>query len=545
MANSLLQNMGAQNAWGLSDSQRVRTPKVTQRVSLVTPRMDVDVTGVAFKNLRTHLIDHPRDEGLKHREQLWNFQQKYRGAVGKPRGNNSTMSRSSSAMDYNKAEGDRKGLKSVKSEPTLSLHARFKRRYFNKFNMAAVRGNDVGSESNMKRMPNEQSDIDKKHPGIQRLYSSGMIVRNTIYNQIRGTEEPDEKRSDSADNSRIAEAVEKFGALEKLPEISYSQPPLTSRLMKTLNHYGRRYGESTGRIMQLRRSLTNISDSSICSRQKRLLIVSRREVSVHMDCINSDNDDGDQDEEVEDENDDDDDDDDDDDEDIDEYSGNDEALRAQRLCSQDLDQKRGSLFSIRSNVTQVNCEEDLEQIENHNSEHTSQKGENKIKDGSSGHVHVSVNNHNSKPLNSSGNDEQDALQVSSIVFETKSESDRTKDSERLRRPISKQCKTDKKENKDDRPSSTDSLDIPKERFGCTTHSIDRKLAIRKPWEWRPSPYRWTDKSVKESDKPYIERILNKGEVIDEYTYDAFARTKPLKLSNYPDPPYKDRSGVLR
>ena len=542
MANSVLQNMGAQNAWGIHESQRVRTPKVTKKVSLVTPRMDVDVTGVAFKNLRTHLIDHPRDEGLKQREQLWNFQQKYRGAVTKQRGSNATIARSASAADFNKTEGDSKGLKSVSSEPTISLHARFKRRYYNKLSMASVRSNNEVSpyDSKVKKLTNESNAIDKKQSGIQRLYSSGMVVRNSIYNQLRGADEQDEKRSESAGNARLAEAVEKFGALEKLPEISYSQPPLTSRFMKTLNHYGRRYGDPNSRMMQLRRSLTNLSDSSICSRQKRLLIVSRREVSMHMDCIDSDND-GDRQDENED---DDDDDDDDDDEDIDEYSGNDEALRAQRLCSQDLDQKRGSLFSIRSNVTQVNSEDDLEQIDNQHAENAHLKEDNKARGCGSANVQLHVNNHNSKSLNSSGADGQDPLQVSPVVFECKSENDR-KDSAKLKNTSPKLCKKDKLESKDERPASTDSLDMPKDKFGPTTHSIDKKLAIRKPWEWRPSPFRWTDKNVKESDKPYIERILNKGEVIDEFNYDAFARTKPLKVSNYPDPPYKDRSGALR
>lgn len=540
MAYSLVQEMGTQHAWGLQENQRLKTPKVAQKVSLVTPRMDVDVTGVSFKNLRTHVIDHPRDDGLKQREQLWNFQQKYRGAAGKQRSISVSMSRSASAADCTeKIEADRKLLKSVKSDPTLSLHARFRRRYFNKLNMSPVRRQESSPDITKRNGTVERNGMDKKNSRIQRLYSSGMIVRNSLYNQIRGTEQED-KRIDSADNSSIIEAMEKFGSLEKLPDISYSQPPLTSRFMKTLNHYGRRYGDPTSRMMQLRRSLTNLSDGSLSSPQRRLLIVSRREVSFHMDCIDSDNDDNDDDDEDND-GDDEEDDDEDDDEDIDdECNIDDDALRSQR---------KESLLSIRNNVTLVNSEEDLELIDSHHSEKCQKEANNAKVVCNSNVVKPDVNNHHSNNLRSCGSTDQtsSALQVSSVVFERKTDPDKIKDSEnnKAKRSLSKQCKKDKGDDKDERPSSTDSLDMPKEKFGPTTHSIDRKLAIRKPWEWRPSPYRWTDKSVKESDKPYIEKIINRGEIIDEYTYDAFARTKPLKLSHYPDPPYKDRTGILR
>ena len=535
MANSVVQDLSPPNAWSLPESQRLKTPKTVHKVSLVTPRMDVDVTGLSLRNLRTHLIDHPRDEGLKQREQLWNFQQRYRGAALKQK--TVSMSRSASATDSNdKIEADRKLLKTVKSDPAISLHARFRRRYFNKLSMSPVRRKESASDINKWKGGNESNDKDKANSGIQRLYSSGLVVRNSLYNQIRGTE-MDEKRVDSTDNPSLVEAMEKFGSLDKLPDIPYSQPTLTSRFMRTLNTYGRRYGDPNGKLLQLRRSLTNLSDvSTLSSSERRLLIYSRREYSVHMDCIDSGNDDDDDD-------DDDGDNDDDDDEDSDdECNIDDDALRSQRLG-----QREESSLSIRKNVTHINSEDDLELIDSQQAENSFQKDVNKRDtEFTLSYVPSAINNHHSSGLRD-GADQGSAFQVSPVVLERKTDSGKMRENEtaKLKNSVSKSNKKDKIDDKVERASSTDSLDMPKERFGHTTHSIDRKLAIRKPWEWRPSPFRWTDKSVKESDKPYIEKILNRGEIIDEYNYDAFARTKPLKLSSYPDPPYKDRNGVLR
>lgn len=569
--------MGTQSEWAYTDIQTPKTVKTAHKISLVSPRMDVDVTGVSLKNVRTHLIDHPRDEGLKHREQLWNFQQKYRGAVAKVRqGSNSVEDRKCETSgsdeqpevleDFRQYEDLRPRYPGDQS----SLPSRFRRRLRQKLSYVGLRSSEYYTSSGKSRSlpPKDQKDDDKSNPGIQRMYSSGLLAKSNLYNQLRNNNGDDRKVESYGDNSRIIEAIQKYGSLEKLPDITY--PALKStqtpniRFLKTLSTYNKRLIDQGAerRLISLRRSFTNIGD--LVSSKRKLIIVSRRHTDdklIKLGCIDPYNEDG------EDEEDEDDDDEENDREredgegqndDDDECDNENQIENSEKLHMRDCDQKNPEHLRIRDNITHVTSQDDTVLYDRHkHEEHDDQKQQLRSEKTFHGETRKTSEENRreyrrtdlapqepyipkpNRQIKESWN--QTKVGTSASVKEKDVTKERTVNSKR-----SKQ-KKDGKGNIVEDEESDDSLDIPEDKYGPTTHSIDRKLAIRKPWEWKPSPYRWIDKPyIRESDKPYIERIINKGEIIDEFHYDSFARTKPLKVQDYPEGAgYKDRYGVMR
>lgn len=546
--------------------------RTAHKMPLVSPKIDVDVTGYSFKNLGTQLIDHPRDEGQRHREQLFNFQQRYRGAtLLKLRGSSCGVADDKKPND-NKSDdtadaesGQSQAIRRSSSEHS-SLATRFKKRLQQKnTNVSGSRSVDPyqkRSRSKSGPMEAKENESNNRHQQIkiQRMYSSGLIVKNNLYNQLR---EGDGKSNDTfQDSSKIVESLQKYGpGLERLPDIQYPggksfQHSKQLRFYKTVSTYtnGQAVSHFIDRktIMLRRTSNSDLGPSKI----KLRLVERRRDDSpscnvATADEISGDNIETDDTDRLQR----------DDDDECDNENG---VKDPERLHGRDCDQKHPEHIDIRHNITQINTEDEMEcSLANddgknndsrvaYRSEQTfhaeprtatsrDQNIDSRTNLGNRSHTdltdkHTKVNN----PTCIGKNKVKESW--TSTKDETKSGDNNVKScAKRADRKKTVDC------NKDSGMESDDSLDIPEDRYGPTTHSIDRKLAIRKPWEWRPCPYRWIDRSfVKESDKPYIERIINSGEIIDEFNYDAFARTKPLKLHDFPEGAgYKDRSGVLR
>lgn len=548
--------MGTQSEWVYSDLQSPKMVKAAHKIPLVSPRMDVDVTGVSLKNVRTHLIDHPRDDGLKHRDQLWNFQQKYRGAIGKGRPSAVDDRKCETSCSDEQSEDENRQMESGRlrvSNDQSSLPSRFRKRLRHKINFTGLRPSDIYLDSGRGRYfphTKEAKEEEKSHPGIQRLYSSGLIVKNNLYNQLRNGTDEERKSEQLPDNSRILEAIQKYGSLERLPDITYpgirsAQTP-NVRFLKTLTSFNRRLLEqaSERRYLPFRRSLSHFSD--LGPSKRKLIIVSRRGQNddriIRLGCIDTYN----EDEEADDENNDAEV----EDEDDDECDNENQVSHAEKLHGRDCDQKRPEHIDIRKNITQVNTQDDMVLIERHKHEEENHRQE--LRPERTFHAE-NKKTHISKEYRRTDLSSQENFipKCNNKVRESWSntkvgskDKDEQKESTKSKRSSRKKSDVD---NKEDDSDSEESLDIPDHRFGPTTHSVDKKLSIRKPWEWKPSPYRWVDKPyVKESDKPYIERIINNGEIIDEFHYDSFARTKPLKLQSYPEGAgYKDRQGNLR
>ncbi|XP_045173320.1 uncharacterized protein DDB_G0283697-like [Mercenaria mercenaria] len=558
--------MGTQSEWVYSDLQTPKVVKAAHKIPLVSPRMDVDVTGVSLKNVRTHLIDHPRDDGLKHREQLWNFQQKYRGVIGKVRpmasiGADDRKCETSGSDEQNEDDSRQiDGSRPRAINEQSSLPSRFRKRLKHKINFTGLGSSELFMDSGRRRSvpPKEQNEDDKSNSGIQRLYSSGLIVKNNLYNQLRNSNGEEKRIEHFPDNSRILEAIQKYGSLEKLPDITY--PGLRSaqtpniRFLKTLNSYNRRIIDqvSERRYLPLRRSLTNFNDHG--SSKRKLIIVSRRGQNddriVRLGCYDTftSNEDDDEYDENNDEVDDDGDDDEEEEEEDDDDECDNEIRISQpeKLHQRDIDQKRPEHLDIRSNITQVNTQDDLVLIEKYKQEDNNHKKQLRTERTFHGETRKQNISKEYRRTDLSG---QDAF-VPRCNSKARDSWNNTKVGNKDREAANNKRSQKKKtavDNKNDESESDDSLDIPDHKFGPTTHSIDKKLAIRKPWEWKPSPYRWIDKPyVRESDKPYIERIINNGEIIDEFHYDSFARTKPLKVQSFPEGAgYKDRYGNMR
>ncbi|KAH3884911.1 uncharacterized protein LOC127838585 [Dreissena polymorpha] len=574
--------MESRGEWGYESSRPVKS---AHKISLVSPRMDVDITGISTKNVRTHLIDHPRDEGLKQREQLWNFQQRYRGAsVGRFRnlsGSNEDEHKSEQEIAGAREESveeDIRPLPSARGMPgdQLSLASRFKKRLHQRnVKLTGVRSKEIhGDTGSAKHSGREVKEEDKQ--AIQRLYSSGLVVKNTLYNQLRCCGNNPETSVQCGDNSKILEAIHKFGSLERLPDIQYpgtkSAHPQNLKFLKKINSYNKRVIDhiTQRKYFPLRRSLTNFSD--LGPRKRKIIIVARRNQHddrlLKVDCMDSSNDDDDMDiipavddrsdEERANMNDD-------DEEEYDEEMILSTEL-AEKMHMRDREQHRHDHVDIKHNVTHINTQDDMVLAEKHSeaihkgNEHLRMErtffcdsvGSSKL-DYLKGDVSArnkSENGITSEPFDT----EKCRINVRESWNNTKvgtkatvKEANKDHTHSQSRSQTKQGSRRNNESTTQDTEEIDDGLDIPEDRIGPTTHSIDKKLAIRRPWEWKPSPYRWTDKPyVKESDKPYIERIINRGEIIDEYDYDSFARTRPLKVQAFPDGAgYKDRNGVMR
>ncbi|XP_060568661.1 uncharacterized protein LOC132727255 [Ruditapes philippinarum] len=534
--------MGTQSEWVYSDLQTPKGVKSAHRIPLVSPRMDVDVTGVSLKNVRTHLIDHPRDDGLRHREQLWNFQQRYRGVIGKgrptlPIGDEDRKCETSGSDEQ--TEDETRLVESSRSRVAneqSSLPSRFRKRLKHKINFTGLKRSESQTEADRRKLfqIKEPKEEEKTNPGIQRLYSSGLIVKNNLFNQLRNVNTDERKIDHFPDNSKILEAIQKYGSLEKLPDISYpglksAQQTPNIRFLKTLNSYNRRMIDQ---VSERNTSITSVFVLGVLTiltktmTKKMIIMVMWMMMTMMMKMMRS----------MKKQN----------DEDDDECDNENQISHAEKLHGKEHSDHVG----IRSNITHVNTQDDLILIEKYkNEENTHQKELRNEKTFHEGMRKPKI----SKEYRRTDLSSQEPYVPKCNIKPRESwkntkvgskDRDEAKDNTSSKKNQKKKSETD---NKEDESDSDESLDIPEDRFGHTTHSIDKKLAIRKPWEWKPSPYRWIDKSyVKESDKPYIERIINNGEIIDEFHYDSFARTRPLKLQSFPEGAgYKDRYGNLR
>ena len=539
-----------------------KSTRTGHKIAFVTPDMDYDVTGFTTKNLRTHLIDHPRDEGLKQREQLWNFQQKYRGAA-----NNKLRQVVSKDIESARGEVTDNEINMVaegSSPPSIShrdgtgdLASRFRKRLQQKHvRLARIRPRDFPTTTDNSERPDKPREV----LGIQRMYSSDLCVKSSIYSQIRNSDSDDKKQTVASDD-RIVEALQARGPLEKLPDVHIPMPmkpvlPQSIKFFKTLNSYNKRVLDTPTprRFFPIQRSLTNMSD--LDSSRRKLLIVSRRDQIknrvINLDYLETLNDDDEEDNRlfnrgISDE-----------DSDADcEDNCEDEAMResfSREVTCHDLPQYEDTTqhdnieatgeVNTNNNVAGVSeeCDSGTSKAQHYLTSEKSLLNEAKRETRRSV-KQIRVKNSSRSTIESKSTDRNETswtnYEQSGVTH--KSKKVRGKKKSKARSTKDTECV----ENSDS--SSEEGLDIPDDRYGPTTHSIDRKLAIRKPWEWRPSPYRWIDRAyVRESDKPYIERVINRGEIIDEFNYDSFARTRPLKLQAYPEGAgYKDKSGKMR
>lgn len=553
--------MRTQDSWGYPDAPGKRSGRTAHKIPLVSPSMDVDVTDYSLKNVGTHLIDHPRDDGQRQREQLWTFQQKYRGAAILKIQNSASCSDGDDKKS-NDSVIDEQTDTDVRNSPVKqsviensSLPSRFKKR-LNQRNLSVCgfrtgeMCNDSARTTNSSK-EHKQDEKQKEQIQIQRLYSSGFVVKNSLYNQLRNGDDQ------SQDNTRLVESFQKYGpGLERLPDIKYPGPKSASYSKQPkYNKYIGTYSSSkpVGRFISqktfsLRRSLTNTSDLGPAKIKLRL-VERRKDESSSNNETSADSGDNNEADDIGDLQADDDD-------ECDNDNGDD------KLHDRDCGNKHPEHVDIRHNITEINIQDDstvpyyndpddsvVETFTCMRSEQTfhAEPGvnvkpeRNKFKRTDLG-KDISVELFNKQDDSNHGKQKVKESWVSTKHTDSKANISKDKQSDVKQ----SNCKNES-DGKDNGSDTDDSLDIPEDRYGPTTHSVDRKLAIRKPWEWKPSPFRWIDRpSVKESDKPYIERIINSGDIIDQFDYDSFARTKPLKLQDFPGGAgYKDRSGVLR
>ena len=545
--------MSAQDNWGFPGLQGKGVGRTAHKIPLVSPKMDVDVS---LKNLGTQLIDHPRDDDQRHREKLWSFQQKYRGAaILKLKKSNScneaddkksTDSATDEQTDADQSDSRYQTVSRNVSDTSISLPSRFKKR-LNQRNLSVCgfrpgENNNVASRTKSEsKEPKDGEKQKQEELKIERLYSSGLLVKTNLYNQLRNAE------NQSPDSSRLAESLQKYGpGLERLPDIQYPGSKSLNyskqlKVFKSVSAY--QNSKNMGRFITqktftLRRSFAN-SDLGP-SKIKLRLVERRKDYETNADSGDSNEADDIDDLQA------------DEDDECDNDNGDDKHNRGGV-------QKHPEHVDIRHNVTEINTQDDIKVPYFH--EDDRENAHLDLRNEQTFFVQpMSTTKAERKKYRRTDFDKNIQAENFNKYFERNSAKHKVKESwtpsketdsntnadQNNKSAVKERLKKNSADNKHD-CDSDDSLDIPDDRYGPTTHSVDRKLAIRKPWEWRPSPFRWLDRSfVRESDKPLIERVINSGDIIDQYNYDSFARTKPLKLQAFPEGAgYKDRSGVLR
>ncbi|KAK3591505.1 hypothetical protein CHS0354_031611 [Potamilus streckersoni] len=489
--------MGTQGVWAY-DLTGLNVPKLSARLQIFSSKVAYSMPQISQPtNVRTHVIDNPRDDGMKQREELWSFQQRYRGAIGKLKSLSETIRpKHNSDLDpFEKHDEEKRSKTGSSNSHSTRSHHRIRRnnprlKVFHRLpeclNVDRLEGKD-GID--------HLKEIDR--PGIQRMYSSGLIVRNSLYHQIRdGGNRNDQKLVQSIADQKLVQSLERLGPLEKLPDIG------VAKVRTGLKSYYGRMGESTiqKRYLHLRRSYSNITDME--STRRKLLLVSKREGQhaslTRLDCIDSND-------------------------------GEEEQpsyITEAREAADTRENTRRNLMPITRDTHKIDQSTISQTILETDIDVSSSVKQTLVKPENAHSGSVSQLQPTSQPViqNTSSNRN----------MQKRNASPRKDNSSNLKSNVTnsslKPPDTEAEHKTGQRTPSDLSLDIPKERFGSTTHSEDKKPHLRrKPWEWRPNMYRWTDKTVRESDKPYIERVINKGEIIDELIYDSFARTKPLHI----------------
>ncbi|OWF55286.1 uncharacterized protein LOC110461814 isoform X1 [Mizuhopecten yessoensis] len=447
--------------------------------------------------LRRYLIDNPKDEGLKRRETLWDFQQKNRGALVRIKGE------ISGKIIVNDQNG-RTSPNSDENHQTLDKSSEIEKgRNFKAIQFKKLKRKQR-LESRVLLGSNDLSDVRGKDPSV--TYSTSLRIGNNIFNQMKAAEQPKSSSQNMIYSDDVKKAIVR--SIDKLPDLSASLSKLGYlKMTKNVVHYGGGFfGRHSERpYAKMRRSWSTLSPPEVRERihgrvvapttapsqenkteNTTLLLQKRLE---YLDTLSI------------------------------------QQSTSHRASTSSRDEESGSVSttdnsskktskSLMSKTTQQTTLDDKRSLPIIDHARKREKRLRKLREQQTARVFA--------PMISKQSLEEKRDKTERKIFVEAADS-RQRKLAVIRRERSK-AKSDLENFK--RVVSEQGLDLPKDKYGPTTHSKDNK----RPTLYGSNPYRWTSKtSLSLDDRTWVKRTMQQADVVDHSAYESFARIKPSTL----------------
>ena len=231
----------------------VKTPRLPELPNVLHTDLSHSVGGAG---VRRFLIDNPKDQELKKREQLWQFHRRNRGAMVRLKGLNPVLSKST--------EEKLDGLDSDKKTESDNEEEKSPRET-RKFPKIRSRLKMESRNSNSSNGDKKETKETNKDPTVKYTYSSALTIGNSIYCQLRGKEqEPTENtHRPTVDSGRTKRAI--VNSIDKLPDLSNALTKLGyMKLTRNVVHFGGGFfgRHQEKRYSDLRRSMSSLDTCS-------------------------------------------------------------------------------------------------------------------------------------------------------------------------------------------------------------------------------------------------------------------------------------------
>lgn len=465
-------------------------------------------------------IDNPRDNDLKRRQTLWSFQHKNRGVRGKFKEMEgiSPFLCDESFDETGVSTDDAKG----KNGKRLTFLPKLKQK--------------------LKSDPNMSSPVDEPHT-VKREYSSALRIGNSLYEQLGIKQNSDTK-------SNLPKQRSLLKSMEKCPEVSSSLSKLGYlKAGKNAVHYGGgffgRNGNNDRKYSDLRRSWTVLSPTETKSINNEIQV----EHKPHHGSLKQLN--------------------------------AEETKMVKNVPSENKETKQTNVLKISSSDIKERYPDTKEVLEQQRQkrkiEKDSDDGSKRSKEDMIAMEMLSekYSINFDKSFDKSSIDEvpdekvDDASiseectrrneewqkQIDIIVAKherelVKKEHERIdKKNNIIRNQKRKELKTkgsqtSKSNYAHGRPKSDTSLDIPVEQFGPSSYRPDEVTNRLLNAAYCINPYRWTSRSsLTEGDRSWVEKAMEKTEIIDTTIYDVFARKKQKSVVKNSEHTGKEKSTV--
>ncbi|XP_033746853.1 uncharacterized protein LOC117332074 [Pecten maximus] len=454
---------------------------------------NLDNSKTHIGKLRRYIIDNPRDEGLKRRETLWDFQHKNRGAlvrvkVGSTKG-------SIKNPDEMKSPNNDENCQTMDKSSEIEKGKNLKALQFQKLKRKQR------LESRVLLGSNELTDVRGKDPSV--TYSTALRIGNTIFNQMKGADQ-----STPINSTTYSDDVKKaiVRSIDKLPDLSASLSKLGYlKMTKNVVHYGGGFfGRHSERpYAKLKRSWSTLSPPDVRERihgrvvapttapsqenkaEKAAMLIKKR--LEYLDTLSI------------------------------QQSTSPKTSRDEESGSAstaDYSSKRTSK-SFMSKSSHQSILDDKRTLPVLNHARKREKRLRKLREQQTARAFT--------PMIVKQNLEEKREKMERKVFIEAADS-RQRKLAVIRQDRSK-AKSDLETNFK-RGVSEPGLDLPKDKYGPTTHSKESK----RPAMYGSNPYRWTSKtSLSLDDRTWVKRTMQQADVVDHSAYESFARIKPSTL----------------
>lgn len=442
-------------------------------------------------------IDNPRDHDLKRRQTLWSFQNRNRGVQRNLKGQDNNESLSDADLnENNNAEDENKG----KLQKRISF-PRLKQRVKEAF----------------------ASPVSDETSNVKREYSSALRIGTNLYEQLRIKQKLDKRNSFPKDRP-LLKSVDKF------PEVTSSLTKLSYlKAAKNVVHYGGGFfGRSSyaeRRYMDFRRSQTMISPSesrtvnSESNLAKKPIYGSLKQLNLddkkRFKCMS----DSEPCEVLK----------------VSSHEISDRGGLEEHRTSHHSTQKRK--FEKENDDKSKKSKEDIIEIEHLSEKYSIDFSKTYLEDLQQKPVDVS----SEEDVIRNGAWQKD---IELIVARHDVDMLNGRKNTKGNSMLAKESQTGKSETSEGRPQSNVSLDMPDDQFGPSSYKPDEVTHRMLNGAYCINPYKWTSRSsLTAGDRTWVEKAMERTDIIDTTIYDGFARKKSKSMIKNSDHLGKEKSTV--